>query len=136
VKGLPPRLLRHPNTRLGYFARKVGGVLPCTREPTEICEAQQSKASRGPKFPISCSNSTASSRRDRVNSTSGRSTQKALQKTAQHGMGNSSMVARPHLYIAYVADGGMANQAISHWNAMAAAIALGAKGIVSPTVLR
>ena len=127
-EGLPPRLVQHPYTRPGYFALKVGGVLPSNGK---ACKAKGKGNS-----PSSCSSSNASGHSSSGdagggNPVSGRSIQNAPHATAQHGMSNSSEAAQTDLYISYFADGGMANQAISHWNAMATAIALGAKGIVS-----
>ena len=129
-QGLPPRLVRHPHTRPGFFARKVGGVLPSRGTP---CKA---KGKSGRSDVSSCSKSIAgghSSSDDAIGgkSASGRSIQNAPHTTAQHGMSNSSRAQQQDLYVSYFADGGMANQAISHWNAMATAIALGAKGLVS-----
>jgi hypothetical protein len=123
--------VRHPHTRPGYFARKVGGLLP---SKGTACKTKGKGKSRS-----SCSDSTVSGHGSSNDagggsSASGRSIQNAPDTTAQHGMSNSSGATQPHLYISYSADGGMANQAISHWNAMATAIALGAKGIVSRAV--
>lgn len=52
------------------------------------------------------------------------------QQEAVQAVQTAAAAAAPELYLCYTADGGLANQMYSHIAALAAAIAIGAKGIV------
>lgn len=133
IEAPAPWLLQSEATQPGHYLHVAGGLLPAAKGTAADSTVASGSSSCGggaaehAAAPAAEQASTLKVARD------GRGSEIAGGGSGSgggSGGGASIPPAEPELYISYIADGGLINQAVSHFGAIAAAIALGAKGVV------
>lgn len=112
--GCQPQLLQLPATQSGHYLREAGGLLPAANSTANTSADGNSVADHA-AVPLAPQTPGPAN---------------AIDGGSNSGSGGG-VPAEPELYVSWMADGGLINQAMSHIGGVAAAIAVGANGVVT-----